>query len=129
MTATDTGITGVIQIAISATDLEKSTVFYRDKLGLVHLFTSNGMAFFDCGGIRLLVGLHEAGKPEHYSSIVYFRTDDIERTAAMLIDRGVAFKDQPHLIAKLPGKDVWLAAFSDPDGNALALMSEVLTAA
>ena len=129
MSAAATGINGVLQIGITVSDLERSTAFYKDKLGLAHLFTANGMAFFDCGGVRLLVGLHGAGNPVAGGAIVYFRTDDIERTAAMLIDRGITLDGEPHLVARLPGKDVWLAEFRDPDRNALALMSEVPTVA
>jgi len=120
-----TGITGVLQVAITVKDLERSTAFYRDRLGLPHLFTSNGMAFFQCGGTRLMLGLQEQGKPDTYSSIVYFNAPDIQASYRAMSDRGVAFAQPPALIARLPGKNVWLATLRDPDGNVLGLMSEV----
>jgi methylmalonyl-CoA/ethylmalonyl-CoA epimerase len=121
---TVTGIVGVLQVAITVTDLDRGIAFYRDRLGLSHRFTSNGMAFFDCGGVRLMLGLQEAGKPDQFSSIIYFRTEDIGQSAAALKARGVSFENEPALIARLPDREVWLGLFRDPDRNLLGLMAE-----
>ena len=37
------------QIARAVPDLAEAERFYRDVLGLPHLFTVNKLAFFDCG--------------------------------------------------------------------------------
>jgi hypothetical protein len=36
----------------------------------------------------------------------------------------VTFRSQPHKIATLADREVWLADFEDSEGNVLALMSE-----
>lgn len=112
------------QIAITITNLERALVFYRDALGLKLLFEVPGLAFFDCAGIRLM--LSGAEKPgESYSSVLYFRVPDIVAAAKTLDRRGVPFDQMPHLVARMPDHDLWMAFFRDPDRNLLALMSEV----
>lgn len=98
--------------------------FYRDTLGLRFLFEAPNLAFFDCGGIRLMLGPPEGNK-DSFSSVVYYKVDDIQDAYATLKSRGVAFEGEPHLIAKMPDHDLWMAFFRDPDGNLLALMSEI----
>ena len=118
------GVSRIGQIAITVQDLERAVQFYRDSLGLRFLFQVPNMAFFDCGGIRLMLGLPE--KPgEGYSSIIYYKVDDIEGAFQTLSGRGVRFEGKPHWIAKLEDHDLWMAFFRDPDRNVLALMSEV----
>jgi methylmalonyl-CoA/ethylmalonyl-CoA epimerase len=114
------------QIALTVHDLERAKRFYRDTLGMRHLFDAPpGMSFFDAGGIRLLLGLAEEGKENHYSSVLYYQVGDIRAVAHTLLERGVKFKEQPALVAKLPDHELWIASFEDSEGNAVALMSEV----
>ena len=40
-------------------------------------------------------------------------------------ENGVAFRGEPHLVHHTHNSELWLAEFTDPDGNQLALMSEV----
>jgi len=120
------GLAQIWQIAINAHDLERAVNFYRDRLGMKHLFTVPKMAFFDCGGIRLMLGLPEKLEFDHPSSILYFKVADIQAAFQTLSAREVRFEDQPHLIAKMPDHDLWMAFFRDSENNLLALMSEVL---
>ncbi len=114
------------QIAIPVSDLERAVDFYRDVLGMQFLFQAPpGLAFFDCGGIRLLLDVPAKDKPENYSSIIYYKVDDIQAAYELLINREVVFEGQPELVAKLPDHDLWMGFFRDPDHNLLALMSEV----
>ena len=55
---------------------------------------------------------------------LYFKVDDIDRAYADLKARGVDFRDEPHLIAKMPDHELWMAFFRDGEGNTLALMHE-----
>jgi len=48
-----TQLTGILQIAIPAADIARTTAFYRDVLELRFLMDGPNMAFFDCGGVRL----------------------------------------------------------------------------
>jgi predicted enzyme related to lactoylglutathione lyase len=112
------------QISVSVTDVERATAFYRDRLGLRHLFTAApGLSFFDCGGVRLMLSRPEG--PSHGTSVLYFRVSDIREAHRSLAGRGVRFHDAPHLIAQMDTYDLWMAFFYDSEGNMLAIMSEV----
>lgn len=112
------------QIGVTVTDLDQSIAFYRDVLGLKFLFRAPNLAFFDCAGIRLMLGLPEANG-ETFRPILYFKVDDIQSAADELARRGVTFESKPALVARLEKHDFWLAAFRDPDRNVIELMSEV----
>lgn len=113
------------QIAINVHDLERAIEFYRHDLGMQFLFQVPQMAFFDCGSIRVMLGVPEDPAFDHPSSIIYFLVDDIQTDFQALSARGVNFTGEPELIAKMEDHDLWMAFFKDLDGNTLALMSEV----
>jgi methylmalonyl-CoA/ethylmalonyl-CoA epimerase len=114
------------QIAVVVQDLDRAVAFYRDALGLRFLFQAPPkLAFFDCGGVRLMLDVPEEAEFKHSSSILYYRVDDIQGTWAALRGRGVEFRDEPHLVARMPDHELWMAFFRDTEGNTLALMSEV----
>jgi len=120
------GLSEIGQIALTVTDLERATAFYRDTLGIPFLFTAPpGMAFFDCGGIRLLLGTPDLAEGKHHASVLYFRVPDIHEAHRILAERGVEFVNQPHLVHRSDTYELWLAEFHDSEGNAHALMSEV----
>jgi len=119
------GITNLGQISINVRDLERATVFYRDVLGLPLLFTVPNLAFFDCGGVRLMLGRAETPELDHPSSILYFRVTEIKAAHQRLLEMGVQFLSAPRVIAPMPTYDLWMAAFRDSEGNILQLMSEV----
>lgn len=119
------GLSRIGQIAVTIDDLEEAVRFYRDVLGLKFLFQAPpGLAFFDCGGIRLMLTKPE-GESGHHASIIYYKVDDIQGAFDTLSARGAKAEGPPHLIAKLPGHDLWMAFFRDPSNNLLGLMSEV----
>jgi methylmalonyl-CoA/ethylmalonyl-CoA epimerase len=120
----------IAQLLIPVEDFESGVVFYRDVLGLPFLFAAPPqMAFFDCGGVRLLVGALPSGQIAQRGSAIYFRVDDIADVYASLKERGVDFRAAPHVIHRTPSAELWLAEFVDPDGNQLALMGETPPAA
>ncbi len=118
------GLSQIGQIAVTVQDLDRAVRFYRDSLGIRLLFQVPNMAFFDCGGIRLMLTLPEKSN-EGFSSIIYYKVDNIQKAFEILSGRDVAFEGKPHSIAKLEDHDLWMAFFRDPDRNMLALMSEV----
>jgi methylmalonyl-CoA/ethylmalonyl-CoA epimerase len=118
------GVTRLGQVSINAHDVERATAFYRDVLGLRFLFAAGQLAFFDCGGVRLMVDKPENPEFVHRSSILYFSVPDIRAAHQRLVDAGVEIVGEPHIIAKMPDHDLWMSFFRDTEGNVMALMSE-----
>ena len=111
------------QIALSVQDLDRATAFYRDTLGLRHLFTAPpGMAFFDCGGVRLLLGKQELSP---IPFMLYYQVPDLARAHEAITAGGAAVLAAPHRVARLPDHDLWLGEYRDSEGHAFALMHEV----
>lgn len=114
------------QILIPVEDLDRAIPFYRDRLGLRFLFAAPPqMSFFQCGSVRLLIGVPEAGQPRERGATVYFQVTDIHAVHRTLAGRGVSFPTAPHVVHRTSATELWLSEFSDPDGNHLALMSEM----
>ncbi len=112
------------QIAITVHDTERATAFYRDVLGLQHLFSAPpSLAFFDCGGIRLMLAPPEEKAPSA-ASVLYFPVADIAAAHAQIQERGAAFEGEPHVVHRAPGFELWMAFFRDSEGNLMALMEE-----
>ena len=119
------GLGPIGQIAREVKDIRAAARWYRDVLGLPHLYTYGNLAFFDCGGTRLLLAPPESG-PAKAQSVLYFRVDDIRAAHERLANRGIAFRGAPHLIHRHgDGTEEWMAFFDDPEGNILALMAQV----
>src|SRR5438128_9588813 len=113
------------QISVNVHDFDRAVAFYKDILGIKHLFSvPERMAFFDCRGIRLMLAIPERPDLDHPSSILYFKVHDIEETHRVLEERGVHFETKPMLVAPMPIHDLWMAEFRDPENNVLALMCE-----
>jgi predicted enzyme related to lactoylglutathione lyase len=120
---TDLGRIG--QISLTVNDIDRAVGFYRDVLKLPHLFTFGSLAFFDCDGVRLFLTVPEREEARQ-NSVIYFRVADIAASHRALAGAGVAFESAPHLIHRhADGTEEWMAFFSDPDENTLALMSQV----
>jgi len=118
------GLSRIHQISMRAHDVDRAVRFYRDTLGLPFLFAAPPrLAFFDCHGVRLMLSTPEPGF-DHPGSVLYFAVDDIQAMYDTLRSRGVTFRTEPHKIATLADREVWLAEFADTEGNTLALMSE-----
>ena len=118
-------IQNIGQISIIIHDLPRATAFYRDALGLPLLFTAGNMAFFDCGGVRLMLGPASSPELDHPSSILYFRVPDINAAHKRLMEMGVKIEAPPRLIAPMKTYDLWMVGFRDSEGNIMQLMSEV----
>ena len=119
-------INNIGQIAIPVSDLDASITFYRGLPGLKFLFQAPpGLAFFRCGEVRLMLEASPSGREGARGSVIYFRTADIVNLYHELHAKGVSFIDEPHLIAKMPDHELWMAFFHDPSGNLLALMAEL----
>ena len=120
-----TAITQIGQVAINVHDTNRALEFYRDTLGLKLLFTAGHLAFFDCGGVRLMLTPPERPEFDHPASILYFKVADIQSAHARLVQRNVKTEGEPHIVARMPDHDLWLAEFRDSEGNIMAIMTEV----
>ena len=125
MTTPQLELTQIGQIAINVSDLQRAVAFYRDALGMRFLFQApGGLAFFDVGGVRLMLGVAEKPEFSHPASILYYKVSDIGAAYETLTSRGVTFMDEPHLIAKMPDHELWMTFLRDSEENVLALMEE-----
>ena len=116
------------QIALPVNSVEKAKAFYKDVLGLRHLFDAPpALSFFDCGGVRLMLAGPEAqgkdGDTQH--AVLFYDVSDIKTAYAQIKAAGAPSLAEPHVIARMNGRAVWIAELSDGQGNNVSLMSEV----
>jgi methylmalonyl-CoA/ethylmalonyl-CoA epimerase len=117
-------ILGIGQIAIACHDVPRATVFYRDVVGLPFLFETTGLAFFDCGGVRLMLSRVEQPELAPPGSVLYFKTTDLEAATSALAAAGATIEQQPHLIARMSDHELWMSFWRDTEGNMMAFMQE-----
>lgn len=122
--AGEVGVQGLGQVAVPVLELERATEFYRDTMGLSFLFDAPGMAFFQVGGVRLMLAAPETDELAPPGSILYYRVDDVEAAHEVLAGRGVSFVEAPRAVHRTDEHELWMAFFRDPEGNTVALMSE-----
>lgn len=129
----DVKLSTIRQIAITVADVATALPYYRDILGLEHLFSPSGnLAFLSAGPVRLMLsipqadgkGAAQAGASVGANSTLYFAVTQIETSYAALVARGAIAERAPHSIAKMPDHDLWLAFLRDPDGNLIGLLEE-----
>lgn len=125
MTASPAPLLGPLgQISRSVKDIAASEAWYRDVLGMQHLYTFGTLAFFDCAGTRLF--LSQTDKPGDGESILYFKVGNIHSVQETLAAKGVEFMGAPHMIHKhADGTEEWMTFFKDNEGRHLALMAQV----
>jgi methylmalonyl-CoA/ethylmalonyl-CoA epimerase len=116
------------QIAIPVNSVEQAKSFYRDTLGMRHLFDAPpALSFFDCGGVRLMLAGPEAqgkdGDQQH--PVLFYDVSDIKATHERITSSGAKSLEEPHIIARMNGREVWIAAMADGQGNTVSLISEV----
>ena len=114
------------QIALTVDDLAQAKDFYQNTLGLKFLFEAGNLAFFQCGEVRLMLTTPEKQEPRG-GTILYYKVNDINATCAAIKARGVSLLQEPHLVARMPDHDLWMAFLNDPAGNTLGIMCEIRT--
>jgi methylmalonyl-CoA/ethylmalonyl-CoA epimerase len=122
----EVGIQSIGQIAIAVSDIEEATRFYRDVLGLNLLFEAPpGLAFFDCGGVRLMLTTKQGAEGDHKTSVIYYRVPDIDAAVKALKQRSVSFVREPQMTAKMEDHELWIGFVRDPDNTLIGIMAEV----
>jgi DNA-binding CsgD family transcriptional regulator/catechol 2,3-dioxygenase-like lactoylglutathione lyase family enzyme len=112
----------IAQIARSVQDIKQAEAWYKNILGLPHLYTFGNLAFFDCNGTRLMLSQESAAVPE---SILYMRVGNIAAAYEVLKSRGVEFINAPHMIHRhADGTEEWLSMLKDPEGRPLGIMAQ-----
>jgi len=114
-------LTQIGQIAVRAKDLPRAVKYYRDVLGLGYLFEAPGLAFFQCGGVQLMLSGAETAEFDHPSSVLYFDVGEIQVAYRALVQRGVQFRDEPHVVHRAGEQQLWMAFFDDSEGNVFAI--------
>jgi methylmalonyl-CoA/ethylmalonyl-CoA epimerase len=112
------------QIAITVDDLARAKDFYQNTLGMKFLFDAGHLAFLQCGNVRLMLTTPEKPEPRG-GTILYYKVNDIHATCAAIKARGASLLEEPHLIARMPDHDLWMASLKDPADNILGIMCEV----
>ncbi|MGA8532352.1 MAG: VOC family protein [Acidobacteriaceae bacterium] len=113
----------IAQIALTVANLDEARAFYRDTLGMRFLFDAGTLTFLQVGSVRLMLTTGE-GHTGSDRTVLYFRVHDLEAVHEALVGRGVSFEQQPHLVARMPDHELWMAFLRDPSGNLLGLMEE-----
>jgi methylmalonyl-CoA/ethylmalonyl-CoA epimerase len=122
----EVGIQSIGQIAIAVSDIEEATRFYRDVLGLNLLFEAPpGLAFFDCGGVRLMLTTKQGAEEDHKTSVIYYRAPDIDAAVKALKQKGVSFVREPQMTARMEDHELWIGFVRDPDNTLIGIMAEV----
>ena len=124
-TLPNAGLREVGQIAVTVEDVERATAFYRDVLGVPFLFDAPGLAFFDLGGIRLMLSRPEGVGPS--ASLLYFRAADIQASYEVLLSHGVEFLETPQVVHRTDNYELSIGSFYDSEGNVMAIMHETGT--
>lgn len=121
----EVGIAGVGQIAIAVNDIKLATSFYRDTLDLPLLFEAPpGLAFFDCGGLRLMLTTKQGADEDHKTSVIYYKVADIGAATEALKTRGAFFIREPQMTARMEDYELWIGFLRDPDENLIGIMAE-----
>ncbi|MEP6551634.1 MAG: VOC family protein [Gemmatimonadales bacterium] len=128
MSSAPISLSRIKQIAIPVNSIDDARRFYRDTLGLAHLFDAPpALAFFDCGGIRLMLagpeGQGQDGDRQH--PVLFYDVSDIKKSHATIKSAGAEILEEPHVIARMNGREIWLSSVSDGQGNVVSLMSEI----
>ena len=123
-------IDGLHQIALTTADLEWSTDFYQDVLGLplIASFDPPGLVFFRVGDVRL--SIQKVDEVEATSSVIYLRVQDINAATDSLKKKSIELEQEPEVVFRddqgqfgEAGEEEWMAFFRDPDGHLLAFAS------
>ncbi len=113
----------ISNIILRVEDLARSLEFYRDRLGLTVLGSSEAFAFLDGRGVTLALNAIGPAIAEHPPGLVevVFEVDDVVATYEALAAAGVQFRGDPQVVMSDGDRDLVAADFRDPDGNVLSI--------
>jgi catechol 2,3-dioxygenase-like lactoylglutathione lyase family enzyme len=113
-------------------DFARAQAFYRDVLGLSFVGADQFALVFRTGRNMIRIAKVEDFTAAPFT-ILGWETQDIDRLAGTLLERGVRFERYSYL--KHDERGIWTAPsgdrvawFKDPDGNTLSISQHVATA-
>jgi predicted enzyme related to lactoylglutathione lyase len=111
----------VDELRLTVGDLAASVSFYRDVLGLELLDQAKRRARFATGTVRLALEHDKVAAdgrhPRRNTYLLVFHTNDIDRTRAALMRRGLTFKNRCVGFSEIGGT----IRFEDPSGHRFCL--------
>ncbi|TDR22596.1 LuxR C-terminal-related transcriptional regulator [Marinicella litoralis] len=121
-----TPIQSLGQISRTVKNIAQSETWYKDVLGLKHLYTYGQLAFFDLNGVRLMLSeADDKDSTTQSASVLYFQTEDIKYSHQQLSEKGITFSHAPHKVhVHDDGTEEWMAFFNDSEGRPLGLMGQ-----
>ena len=114
----------IAQIVVPTRELDLAKSFYKDVIGLTHLFDAPNVCAFKVDDIRLLLTAQPNYAPPPSGVVFYFSTQDIMARHLAWIERGARDGGAPQCIARLGVVEIWIAFVLDPSGNTLGLIEE-----
>jgi catechol 2,3-dioxygenase-like lactoylglutathione lyase family enzyme len=118
-------VSGIRQIAVTVSDVERALRFYRDILGLGFLFSPNAdLAFVQAGDVRIMLSTPQGAGAVGANSILYFTVGNIEQAFETFVAGGAKEERAPALAAKMPDHELWIGFLRDPDGNIVGILEE-----
>jgi predicted enzyme related to lactoylglutathione lyase len=118
------GLSEIGQIAVTVHDLNSAEKFYREKLGMKFMYRFPNLVFFDCGGVRLMLGLPENPEQDHPGSIIYFKVQDLIEAYSHFKKNLVEIIQEPQQVAKTGSVIIKMMFIKDPDNNPIGVYSE-----
>ncbi|MEQ9811735.1 MAG: VOC family protein [Azospirillaceae bacterium] len=105
---------------ITGSDLERSTGFYRDDLGLPVVWERPGLRIFQAGASGFVGVIVAPGRePSPAGITLALVVDDVEGMHRRLVERGVAVRGEP---AYSEAFDNTFFFTADPDGHAVEIV-------
>jgi catechol 2,3-dioxygenase-like lactoylglutathione lyase family enzyme len=114
------------RMILRVSDLDRSTAFYRDRVGLKLQSLNEEFAVFDAGGMILMLE-HLPKAPSSPSAglaaftEIVLESADVLATHAAMQARGVPFKRDPRAVTSDDTRVMYAADFRDPDGHVLSI--------
>ncbi|HEY5685771.1 MAG TPA: VOC family protein [Acidimicrobiia bacterium] len=106
----------VASIILRTADVDRSTAFWSERVGLEVAGQVPGFTFLDGGSISIVLSAIDSVTDESLTEVV-FGSEDVRETYQTLADRGVPFEADLRTIMSRDGRDLLGAHFRDPDGH------------
>lgn len=105
------------RIILRVSDIERSTEFWSDSLGLDVVGGGGPFRFLDGGGVQLALNEVDTLAGDDSLTEIVFEVDDVLATYSELLARDVPFEVEPRAVMSDDSRELWATHFRDPDGH------------